>query len=65
MYGEGDLLAWFQENYPKHTKSKLNMGKCCIRWKKLDEVPLQLISELVSKTTPEEWIAQYEKNLKK
>jgi hypothetical protein len=39
---------------------KKDMGKCCIRLKSLEDVPLSLIGELVSKVTPEEWIATYE-----
>jgi hypothetical protein len=41
------------------------MGKSCIRFKKPEDGPLDLIGELCSKMTPAEWIAVYEKNLKK
>lgn len=64
LYSDSDLLTWFQKNYSKSTQSKLNMGKCCIRWKKLSDIPLALISELVSKITPEKWITLYEKSHK-
>ncbi len=54
------LLNWFTGEYPKHSKTKLDMGKGCIRFKKPDQIPLQLIRELASKVTPEEWIKLYE-----
>ncbi|MBI1223789.1 MAG: DUF1801 domain-containing protein [Bacteroidetes bacterium] len=59
MY-EGPLLNWFKEEWPKHSKKKLDMGKCCIRFKKPEDVPLELIGELVSKMTPHQWIEIYE-----
>lgn len=41
------------------------MGKSCIRWKKLDQIPYDLIGELVEKITPQEWIEGYEEKLKR
>jgi hypothetical protein len=41
------------------------MGKSCVRFKKPEDIPLDLIGELVSKMTPQDWIALYEKNLKR
>jgi hypothetical protein len=41
------------------------MGKSCIRFKKLDQIPYQLIAELVSKISPQQWIAVYEDQLKR
>lgn len=64
MYASKDLLDWFVAEYPKHVKTKLDMGKSCIRFKKPETIPFGLIGELVSKMTMEEWIALYEKNLK-
>ena len=60
IYAEPQLLNWFVSEYPKHVKSKLDMGKSCIRFKKMNEIPFELIGELVSKLTPEQWIALYE-----
>jgi hypothetical protein len=65
MYGDGKLLKWFTDEYPKHTKAKLDMGKSCVRFKKLDQIPYKLIGELASKITPDQWIEIYEKHLKK
>ena len=60
IYGNPELLAWFQEEYPKHTKAKLDMGKSCMRFKKMDQIPFDLIAELMRKMTVQQWIGQYE-----
>lgn len=64
IYADQKLLKWFQTEYPKHSKTKLDMGKSCIRFKKIEEIPWKLIGELVSKMSPKDWITLYEKNLK-
>jgi hypothetical protein len=65
IYGSMELLKWFEKEYPKHAKTKLDMGKSCIRMKKMDDIPYQLIGELCTKMSPKEWIAIYEKVLNK
>jgi uncharacterized protein YdhG (YjbR/CyaY superfamily) len=60
IYGSPKLLAWFQEEYPKHCTAKLDMGKGCFRFKKMDQIPFDLIGELMSKITVQQWIEQYE-----
>ncbi len=65
IYAVPELMEWFLAEYPKHSTRKLDMGKSCIRFKKLDDIPYGLIGELCTKMTPEEWIAVYEKVLKK
>lgn len=65
IYADNTLLEWFVEEYPKHTKQKLDMGKSCIRFKKPDNIPYTLIGELMTKISVQEWINIYEKNLKK
>jgi hypothetical protein len=64
VYGDPKLLKWFTDEYPKHTKVKLDMGKSCIRFKKPDLIPFKLIGELATKLSPEKWIEVYEKALK-
>ena len=64
MY-EGELLDWFRKEWQQVSSKKLDMGKCCIRFKKPEDVPLALIGELVGKVTPQEWIAYYEQNFKR
>ncbi len=65
LYGNVDQLEWFRAEWPKHSKKKLNMGKSCIRFTKLEDIPLDLIGELASKVTPQQWIDIYEKALKR
>ncbi|GAB4093736.1 DUF1801 domain-containing protein [Flaviaesturariibacter terrae] len=65
MYMDGPLLDWFVAEYPKHSKTKLDMGKSCIRFKKPDQIPYALIAELAKKMTPQQWIERYESVLKK
>lgn len=64
IYADPKLLDWFTTEYPKHCKTKLDMGKSCVRFKKPDQIPFELIGQLASKLTPEAWIALYEENLK-
>ena len=63
IYGSPKLLEWFTAEYPKYCKTKLDMGKSCIRFKKMNDIPFQLIGELSSKLAPEQWIEMYETNL--
>jgi len=65
LYANTELLKWFTDEYPKHSKTKLNMGKSCIRFKKPDHIPFELIGELCSKMTTEQWIEIYETSLKR
>ena len=57
------LLNWFVDEYPKYSKRKLDMGKSCIRFKKVEDIPFELIGELAQKITPQQWIENYEKVL--
>lgn len=65
LYSFPDLLDWFKEAYAKHCSTKLDMGKSCIRFKKADAIPFELIAELVRKVSVNDWIEQYEKSVKK
>jgi uncharacterized protein YdhG (YjbR/CyaY superfamily) len=65
IYAEPEILNWFTAEYPKYSKTKLDMGKSCVRFKKMDQIPYELIGELVQKVTVEDWIAKYESTLKK
>lgn len=65
IYAEPDLLKWFVAEYPKYCSRKLDMGKSCIRFKKSEDIPFELIAELCQKITPQDWILQYEKRFKK
>ena len=65
IYADPALLKWFTTAHAKASPKKLDMGKSCIRYKKPDDIPFELIGELASKITPDEWIAMYEKVLKR
>ena len=60
MYAKPELLNWFTDEYAKRVKGKLDMGKSCVRFKKPENIPFDLISELASKMTPQDWITTYE-----
>jgi uncharacterized protein YdhG (YjbR/CyaY superfamily) len=63
LYANEQLLNWFVSEYPKHTNQKIDMGKGCVRFKKMESIPYELIQELVSKISVTEWISFYENNL--
>ena len=65
IYADTKLLDWFVTEYPKHSQRKLDMGKSCIRFKNMDDIPYTLIAELATKMTVDQWVALYEKNTKK
>jgi hypothetical protein len=65
VYADPKLLKWFTEAHAKASPKKLDMGKSCIRYKKPEDIPFDLIGELASKMTPDDWIALYEKNMKR
>ncbi|MEN9743397.1 MAG: hypothetical protein RLZZ65_1202 [Bacteroidota bacterium] len=65
MYADQALLDWFVDEYPKHSAQKLDMGKSCIRFKKLDQIPFDLIGQLMEKMSAQDWIDTYEKLYKK
>lgn len=60
IYADPELLNWFVAEYPKHSKQKLDMGKSCVRFKKMEEIPYVLIGELMSKMSVQDWINRYE-----
>ncbi|TDD75429.1 DUF1801 domain-containing protein [Flavobacterium caseinilyticum] len=65
IYAKPELLNWFITEYPKQSEQKLDMGKSCIRFKKMDQIPFDLIAELVQKISIQEWINCYESAFKK
>lgn len=64
IYANPTLLKWFTDEYPKHSKTKLDMGKSCIRFKKPQDIPLPLVAELIKKMSVQEWVDLYEAQLK-
>jgi hypothetical protein len=63
LYMDEKLLQWFTTEYPKHSKQKLDMGKSCIRFKKTEDIPFELISQLIKKMNVKDWIHLYESKL--
>ncbi len=64
LYADPDIYAWFVEEYGKRSKYKLNMGKSCVRFKRMNDIPYDLIGELMQKFTVENYIALYENQIK-
>ena len=60
IYADPELLNWFVAEYPNHSKQKLDMGKSCIRFKKMDDIPYKLIGQLMKKMSAKQWIDLYE-----
>lgn len=65
VYANPELLKWFVTEYPKYSKQKPDMGKSCIRFKKLEDIPYKLIGELMKKISVNQWINMYETTMKK
>lgn len=62
IYADKNLLKWFTDEFPKHSNRKLDMGKSCIRFSKPEHIPFDLIAELATKQTVNDWIELYETN---
>ena len=60
-YGDPERERWLRDRFAKAGK-KLDMGKACIRFKSVDDLELDAVATLIAGTTPEEWIAIYEKS---
>lgn len=65
IYSDPKLLSWFITEFPKHVPGKLDMGKSCIRFRNPARIPFELLGELVSKMTVQDWIQRYESAIKK
>ena len=65
LYADKALNDWFLAEYPKHASHKLDMGKSCVRFKKIEDIPVDLVGELCTKMTVEDWVRLYEKNIKR
>lgn len=65
IYADENLLEWFKEAWANASSKKLDMGKSCIKFKKAEDIPIELIASLVQKLTPQAWIELYEKSFRK
>jgi uncharacterized protein YdhG (YjbR/CyaY superfamily) len=64
IYADSGLFEWFTSEYPKHYTAKMDMGKSCIRFKKAESIPFDLIAQLMKKMSVGDWIETYEKDYK-
>ncbi|MDX2146259.1 MAG: DUF1801 domain-containing protein [Planctomycetota bacterium] len=62
LYDNSPELAWFEKEWAKSGKA-LDMGKSCVRFKKLDDLALDVIASLFKRVTAKKYIASYEANL--
>lgn len=65
LYMDAPLLEWFQAEFPRHSKKKLDMGKSCIRFKKPEDIPWDLLADLASRMAPERWTELYQASLQR
>ncbi len=65
IYSDPELMQWFLTEFASLKKGKPDIGKSCIRFKKAEQIPFNLIGDLVGRITPTQWIVTYEKQLKK
>lgn len=61
VYGDGATEDWFHRRY-RETGKRLDMGKSCVRFKKLDEVPLDVVGEVIARLSGDDFIARYEES---
>ena len=59
IYGDAKHRAWFEKEWKK-TGKKLNMGKSCIRFKTLEDLPLELVEEAIARVPVNDYVAHYE-----
>jgi hypothetical protein len=63
LYGDRDTEGWFRTQFAKRGK-KLDMGKACVRFKTLDELPLDVIGAVVAKFPVDTWVKVYRQSRK-
>ncbi len=62
IYADKHLYNWFTDSYNKLVEQKLDMGKSCIRFKRMEQIPFELIGELAQKMSVDDWIQRYEES---
>ncbi len=65
LYADPDLMGWWQQQWPRHASTRLDMGKSCVRFKKPEAIPFDLVGLLFERMTPEDWIACYEQRVRR
>lgn len=56
---ESPDVTWFQEAW-RATGKKLDMGKSCVRFSRLDQVPLEVVGQAIARIPVQDYIARYE-----
>ncbi len=59
VYGNPETEAWFRDRYVASGR-KLDMGKSCVRFRHLDDLPLDVVGEVIARTPLDEFVARYE-----
>ena len=62
VYGDPETESWFRKAYQASGK-KLDMGKSCVRFKKLDDLPLDVIGDVIARVPVQAYVARIEKQL--
>lgn len=65
IYADKELLDWFLKEYAQFLTKKLDMGKSCMRFKKAEDIPFEVIGKLVSKVSADQWVATYKASFTK
>lgn len=60
LYVDATLMDWFQSAWSDYTDDKLDMGKSCIRFRKPERIPHELIAALMQQRSVQDWIACYD-----
>lgn len=61
VYGDGSKAEWFRQEYKK-TGKRLDMGKSCVRFRTLDDLPLDLVGQAIAMHSVDDFIAMYERS---
>ena len=60
VYGDEGTATWFRERW-RETGKRLDMGKSCVRFRRLDDLPLELVGEAIGRVSLDEFVAMYER----
>jgi hypothetical protein len=58
VYGDPETERWFRDRWAE-TGKPLNMGKSCVRFRRLEDIPLDVIGEVISRTDVETYLRHY------
>ncbi|UCF36227.1 MAG: DUF1801 domain-containing protein [Acidobacteriota bacterium] len=64
IYSDGRRREWFEDAY-RATGKRIDMGKSCVRFRKLEDLPVDLIGQVIGRTSLEEFLEVYRKAKKR